>query len=498
MTKKGSLCALLVILGFFLLCNFTHAEDNANMRLPGGYAVVVSEETAENAEWKPVLEKLVSKYDAQVIRYTQKLEEVLPSLQEKRPRYVCFLAQAKEATGNMVVGAHRISRDIDADLWTDCLWSILTGYNAQDAMKIVEEKPLVIRRVLGGTSLKLECAESGVWYSESKKNEKWVKKPGEKPEPQQGPDDTTKAIIDELVEGKAQLFCTSGHATERDWQIGYAYRNGHFRSQPGGKLIGVDSNRQEYEIQSDEPRVHLGIGNCLIGHINNPDNCMALGLMHSAGVRQMVGYIVPTWYGYMGWGMLDYFYLQPGRYTVSEAFFANNQALLYRMDAAFPGMNKKYNEILRTGNQTRTAPVLSEKAKEWNLSVRDLQGLLHDRDTVAIYGDPAWDARMKEGQNEWSQTVTETGEGTNQEFTVTLKKMDCDNSDKNGSQRGGRPLVIFLPNRLSQNEDGSVKNLEVLEGSDLEPVIADDFVLIPRFDMEAEKEYKIRFKAEKK
>ena len=66
-------------------------------------------------------------------------------------------------------------------------------------------------------------------------------------------------------------------------------------------------------------------------------NCMALAYMNCAGVNQMIGYTVPSWYGYAGWGMLDYFVEQPGRFTLAEAFFANQQALIASAGDLFPG-----------------------------------------------------------------------------------------------------------------------------------------------------------------
>ena len=42
----------------------------------------------------------------------------------------------------------------------------------------------------------------------------------------------------------------------------------------------------------------------------------------------------------------------------------------------------------------------------------------------------------------------------------------------NGSQRGGRPIFVFLPER--------VKNVQLLRGTELAPVVADDFILVPQ------------------
>ena len=66
---------------------------------------------------------------------------------------------------------------------------------------------------------------------------------------------------------------------------------------------------------------------------------MAAAFFKSAGIRQMMGYVEVTWYGYMGWGCLDYFVEQPGRYTFNEAFFANHHALIHRLETCFPGSN---------------------------------------------------------------------------------------------------------------------------------------------------------------
>ena len=60
-----------------------------------------------------------------------------------------------------------------------------------------------------------------------------------------------------------------------------------------------------------------------MGHIDD-QQAMALAWLKSGGVRQMLGYTVPTWYGYAGWGCLDYFVEQPGRYDFAEAFLPIN------------------------------------------------------------------------------------------------------------------------------------------------------------------------------
>ena len=126
------------------------------------------------------------------------------------------------------------------------------------------------------------------------------------------------------------MFVTSGHATERDWMIGFKYRNGFFKHDRG-LLYGLDTRGAKWPVASPNPKVYLAVGNCLMGHIDRPD-CMALAWMNSAGVwaRWPVTPCPPgtvTWAG----GLLDYFVEQPGRHTLAEAFLANQHALINRL-----------------------------------------------------------------------------------------------------------------------------------------------------------------------
>jgi hypothetical protein len=67
-----------------------------------------------------------------------------------------------------------------------------------------------------------------------------------------------------------------------------------------------------------------------MAHVSS-QRCMALAWMQSCGVRQMFGYIVPTWFGYGGWGVHRYLWGNVGMLTFAEAYFANQQALQLRL-----------------------------------------------------------------------------------------------------------------------------------------------------------------------
>jgi hypothetical protein len=115
-----------------------------------------------------------------------------------------------------------------------------------------------------------------------------------------------------------------------------------------------------------------------------------------------IGYTVPTWYGYAGWGCLDFFVEQPGRFTLAEA-----SARLYTF-------------TIRPGRGTKTFEPINT----------------------------------------------------------------------NGSQRGWRPIIHVLPHR--------VRDVKILEGADLHPLITDNFILVPNpRKCDAERAYRVRFQAAK-
>jgi hypothetical protein len=437
------------------------AAAPAAAETPGGYAVVVSGDTLNKPDWQKVVRALTAKHGGYVVTY-QKLDDVKPLLTfgGKMPRYACFVATPAEATREFVAQVHRLTRTLDDDPYTDVIWGILTGYDAANALRIAERKePLVIKRAVASTEIALAACPSGVWFSELEAGKVVRKGEGQTPVTENGPSDSTKAIADAL--NTADVFVTSGHASERNWQIGYRYANGYFRSK-AGQLFGQDTKGERFPVNSANPKVYLAVGNCLMGHIDGPD-AMALAWLNSGGVDQMVGYTVDTWFGYGGWGCLDYFLEQPGRFTLAEAFYANQQALLHVLETKYPDDAKK-----ESADGTRN-------------------GFLYDRDVVAFYGDPAWSAKMAPGPLAWEQDLTEK-DGV---FTLTVTPKKGPDSFKpastNGSQRGGRPIFAFLPHR--------VKNVSVTAGAEWKPVVTDNFVLVPQ-PADGGKAIKVVFTAE--
>ena len=449
------------------------------------YSVVVSRQTQQQPGWGAVIDALTEKHTTAVVLVWEKdVTEVLPVLQKQHPRYTCFVTRPSEASRDFVAAVHLLTRRYDADPYTDTLWGILTGYDAENALVIAKtDEPLIVRKVASGTELALEMCEQGVWYDELVQNKKVSKDVGGAPTLEQGPSDTTRALADTLTKGSADLFVTSGHATERNWQIGFRYRNGTFRSKQG-QMFGVPLQGDRFEIASPDPKVYMAIGNCLMGHIDGPD-AMALAWMNSVGVRQMIGYTVLTWYGYGGWGVLDYYTEQPGRYTLAEAFHANHHALIHRLDTCFDGITAFQ---LEPGSQSLPSVVPNASGKRIGLTASDSRGLLWDRDTVAFYGDPAWEARLPSQPKAYGQRLEIQGDTYTLTITPQRGSKSFEPVNTNGAQRGWRPVVQLLDHRIS--------DVSMLEGDDLEAIVSDDFILVPNPRVvDVDQEYVVKFTA---
>jgi zinc protease len=177
----------------------------------------------------------------------------------------------------------------------------------------------------------------------------------------------------------------------------------------------------------------------------------------------------------MGWGVADLFVGQPGRFSLAEAVHLNNQALIQQLATRFP---KHAGVDFERFDLERDRKLMGRLAAQHGVRNRDALGLLWDRDTVAFYGDPAWDARLAPRPCAWEQSLTEKG-GT---FTFQVV------AGKETKWR--RPPMALLPWR--------VRGVEIIEGKELSPLVTDDFLLLPTpRTLEAGKRYRVVFRAER-
>jgi hypothetical protein len=439
------------------------------------YVVVVSAETSQSDAWSEVVDALVEKHDAEVISYEDDVSSCLDALAAVHPRYAAFVARPEEAGRRFVRDVHVLTRALDDDPYTDVRWGIVTGYEASDALRIARaEGPLVMRVGAAGTGLDLSKFEQGAWYDEGRAGHAVIKTVDGVREINDGPADSIAALVALFNDLGTQFFLTSGHATERDWRPGYSYRNGQFRCE-NGRLYGLDLAGKRHPIDAPDPTVYLAAGNCLMGHIKDRES-MALAFMHSAGVNQLVGYTVVTWFGRGGWGVKDYLFSEPGRYSVSDAFFFNLQLILDDIEQRYDALADRPTPGLLDNNHQAVIRAARRAGIEGN-RVREAAGLWWDRDAVAFCGDPAYEARLAPQSSAWRETLTTEG-------NETILRIEALRD-----VQPGRPIAIFLPERI-----GAVR---VHRGEEYGPLITDDFIILRYLRrLEAGKTYELAFATE--
>lgn len=371
-------------------------------------AVCVSQETYDDADWRAVVEGLVAKHSAVVIIYDR---EASPSSVKERlsrvmPARTAFVAQADELSGEYVRKLHQLSRSLDDDPYADCAWGIVTGYIASDALNMVQSPALAIRRGLLKTQGDIleKYVQTGVYHSEHDNDVVWIRETPCGPvakhdaaNPPQGPYDDTESLAEALNTDTYDLMITAGHATPLEWQLHYGEVDGEgwFRSEQG-QLYGIDSSQVRHDINSGNPKLYFGRGNCFLGLVDDlggrRQDCLALGWIHSGGAVQYMGYTSWNSYGLISKIAESYFFPLSDRYTWAEAFYLANQSLLFHEAQATPGVD----------------PVAIES----------------DKDIVVLYGDPGYDCRIQSCRNalyEQSLTWRPTGNPNQYLFTLTAR-----------------------------------------------------------------------------
>ena len=261
------------------------------------------------------------------------------------------------------------------------------------------------------------------------------------------PVDEMQTFYDIYAEYDPDLIVTAAHATERNLEMPFSL--GNIKSQSGVLYMdfpGAPRNLTE----SGKRRVYLPIGNCLIANVNNTKESMAVAWMNSAHAATLVGYVVTTWYGRNGWGGLKYWLTTPGRYTIAEAFYLNQQDMMNQLVQWNPRFTDlEYPYDASDEFQAGTQLIKDSLGIEASL---DMLGFLHDRDVLAYYGDPKWDVRLQEIPEEHDFTVASEIKGKQCIVTITtqenfnLERMKGDHFKEEHVK--DLPFSYFFPERL--------------------------------------------------
>lgn len=410
--------------------------DNEDSSQTRGSSVCIAASTATAKQWPVVLSALEEKHPCgHTLIYKSAdhlMDGLLPQLRKLLPQYLVIVAHPSEVGESFVRDVHTATCCIDpSHPFTDVLWGIVTGHNEDSAQKMAAEKsPLRIQHVVSGSveGVDLDAFESGIAFDELVQGAGARKNKGEASQKVAVHKDATFQIAEAIEDSAVDMIITSGHARETEWNVGFRFPGGQIRSGadgslcafPVGQAIGPDAiqptalSANVSSYTSSDPatqiapsrkinaagkrKVYSAAGNCLMAHINS-DKCMALGWMHSAGVRQMTGYTVESWFGYAGWGVHRYLWANVGALTFAEAFFANQQALRLRLQCVERALQMRMRQAQggegagQNGQGGANERVQQLDAADWEL-LHELKGLQHDRETTALYGDPVWEARM--------------------------------------------------------------------------------------------------------
>ncbi len=403
----------------------------------GGYAIVVKDQTLAKPEWAEVVDTLKAKYQGEVLVYDLGVSQVLDSLKEMSPKYVCFVLEPLDSRDYVVKTIHRLTRELDDDPYGDAIWGIVTGYTPQDALRIVSISGFRVRRILSGTSKKwLPYVQEGIATSEGTYNKMWVKYPdGTIVDTVECPTDRTPFLVEKLNSNQYDIFITSGHGNVNRWQLHYptSDKEGFFRSRDG-QVYGDPYEGDDINIDSTNPKIYCGLGNCYIGKILQMEDSMVLAWLHSGGAYMYAGYVTPEGRNsYQLGGTAAYFFIQ-NQCTWPEAFFLSNQAIVFDLENDTPG----------------STPA--------------------DRDYAALYGDPALDVRIEPVRDPLYRSEISVRSGADRDTVTVRITMNEDGKPGFTSKWGNRHPIVMLPCR--------VENPQVEYTDAYRAVVTDNFALL--------------------
>jgi hypothetical protein len=413
------------------------------------YAVLIKQSSYDKAEWQEVADSLVAKYNGELFIWNSSVNDVKVEVAAYRPTHIGFVCELSTASPSFVQNSFwPFNRDLDADAYIDAVAGIITGYNAQDALNLVTGDGFEIKTVLGGTtSCDLIYYTQGIATSESTSGLYYIKYADSLSTITctDGPTDRTEWLVSMLNDSidifnydPVDIFYTSGHGNYNLWQLHYpsASPEGYFRSS-NGQVYGDPYSGSNININSDNPKIYFGLGNCNIGQIYNGGS-MAPSWIHTGGACQYTGYVIgegstSCQHG----GTKAYFYKASRSNTWAEAYFLSNIALKFDMLNGTPGANPP----------------------DWNGS--------------ALYGDPAMQVKMSnEGvfQQPLFSSELNVIEGAERDTVTFMITMNRDGSPGFTSKWGERHPAIILPFRAD--------SVEIIYTDAISAVIEDNFALM--------------------
>ena len=475
------------------------AAPVAAMPAPGEYAVLTTSSTVSRPEWRRVADTLVQKYPGASLSILPAMteEHITHALREHGARYAAVVLPPAEIDRETVNALHRAARQVDDDPWGDCIWGIVTGYSASDAQRIADARePLIIRRLLSTTNIHPTRFEHSYcitdWegfpvleqsgYTEPVKTTYTIDTPEGRDIQENG---IHEKFAEQLSTQRPQLLVTSSHATpfnlEMPFGKGLIFSTDNrfhlitckqftsfttaLKPAMNGKPEALHCLQETMRFPTIKPdstaRVWLGAGNCLLGDARNTEHSMVITAMSAYGCNQFIGYTVPSWYGESGWGTLHFFLGHTDDTTLAQAFFLNNQFLLEKTMRLDPKLLSVHF------NEPEIGPALRRDLINAGITItreqqKDAVGLVHDRDTLAFFGDPAWAAVIDSSHEHAPLAIDWQGDS---QCTITARV-----------DYSGRAAIWFPHGGIGRAAGGC-------DAADA--IFTNDFILIPQLNLKA-------------
>jgi len=134
--KKNFLLLSALIAAIPVSATFAQAELRPVEVVPaaGEYVVLISEKTAKRTDWKRAADKFLKRYSGKLVVWRG--NDVLSAREELKknaPRYVAVIAAPEEIDRVFVAKLHRMSREMNDDIFGDFLWGIISGKDGATA-----------------------------------------------------------------------------------------------------------------------------------------------------------------------------------------------------------------------------------------------------------------------------------------------------------------------------------------------------------------------------
>ncbi|WP_099290521.1 MULTISPECIES: hypothetical protein [unclassified Butyricimonas] len=501
-----------IVVLFLLIVGSVFASNRRSMKVDGcEYVVLASRSVEQDKAWNGVVEALQRLHGAEVVYYAEKPAETLEALRRMRPRYVAVVEKPEQITRDYIIGMHILSRKVTSSIYADFMWGIITGLDADMAMKMVNnaKEPLEIRNGLISQN-RVELTEADwerfgyvSWGKSGMKMERG---------------DTLAMEYWPAVK-QVEKFNDLYRRVKPDFVLSESYAPNYHLSMPDNfsvheriyardgifhhvmQEVKIEDNQISRQDTSDnemnwagERKVYIAAGSygC---DVDKPEKSCALAWMGRPNVTSMVGYPVnQVMLGQAVWGGLKFWHVTPGRYTMAEAYFLGQQHILYTLQNFSPSLLEAsfdfnwdvMNDI--SGIYERMAKVMGKEA------VGDILGFWQERDLLAYFGDPKWDVRFRPEEETYTVKTVRKGK----KYVITLKTKENFSVDRldgiymrmfdnqipgEPATVGKIPFAVIFPERL--------KNPRLAPEQDWRVALSDDMLLVYDTWFEPGKTYKL-------